>query len=609
MRKIIEMYKPDGTILPYTGDEYYTYTSNGMEPLIDIGNMSNIIVANKPSLRAKDLVVHDLNDILEDISSKSIKMNEFSLNRFNETGDNMVLVGQGSSKPIWKTFDSIFPSSVYEVSDIDAYILEGSTFLSAYFSNSDVSSYIFNNTFINKLFNYNLDINTVVNTSFYASTRTTVKFIPFKTNIVKMNSKDNTNSGKLYTKDFSNNFTVDFTYNYDVTKIYSFYVYNKATNTVRPIECSCLQSTESAPTGYYRYIFKIPSTFTLLYGDDFIYSGDIDIKSSLTDKSRGITNYVSTDIDIIRPVHIYNTEIKGASNVISSTIPVNIDAISVSIAEHHGFYIDSKGILHWFGNDQKGEITNTPSGKFKSVYCGKYHNIAIKEDDSIISWGSDDYGQISGTPTAGKFNKVYAYDNMSAAISTDNELFIWGDNLFKYDTDNIMTDVMDISIGEGFIIILKVDGSMYCIGSDTYGQSTNIPVNIKMTKICAGKHHCCALSDTGVFYIWGTNKDGQMLNSTITDKVIDICCTNYGGGVLTENNTFKGFGKISGTSANQTQMVSGYDNIVLLKSTSFQIEKEFTKVEVSGDAFNLKINIDIPDVVINKIYTELEILE
>ena len=47
---------------------------------------------------------------------------------------------------------------------------------------------------------------------------------------------------------------------------------------------------------------------------------------------------------------------------------------------------------------------------------GGYHSLALKADGSIISWGWDDYGQISDTPAGNDFVQVAAGFHHSLAL-------------------------------------------------------------------------------------------------------------------------------------------------------------------------------------------------
>ena len=62
---------------------------------------------------------------------------------------------------------------------------------------------------------------------------------------------------------------------------------------------------------------------------------------------------------------------------------------------------------------------------FIAIAAGAGHSVALRSDGTLRSWGSDDNGQVSGTPT-GTFIAVDAAFNHSVAIRPDGTLVTWG---------------------------------------------------------------------------------------------------------------------------------------------------------------------------------------
>jgi hypothetical protein len=609
MRKVFNLYKKDGTKLEYGDDKFYTYDSSynlvtTATPKDEIG----VVISNKISLRSREYIVDGLKKTANDILLKAPKTDSIALSKFIDfPAEDSVLVGQGLSSPaIWKTYDSIFPASVYEVQEGEALRYEGSTMLSSYFQNTDVV--IYNGKVINKVVDYILKTTRITNASaFYSGVKVSINYVPSVTNITSINGTTVQN-GSLHSKNFYGYFNVNVPYSYNMTvSKRTFYMYNALENSIRPIECT-IEPLPASPNTTKNYKVYLPLTFVTKAGDDVLYSGHINVKTSLTDKYRYITNLVVNEEEIIHPYYTYNTEIKSASNTISSTLPVNLNVTSMGIGDHHGFYIDLQGKLNSFGTDMRGEISRKPTGRFEQVACGLYHSVAIDSNGNLVSWGTDEFRQVLDTPS-GEFKKVYAKYNLSAAITTDDRLFVWGDPIHLA-VDNVMTDVLDVAIGERFIAVLKIDGSIIIIGDDTYGQRSNIPTG-KFKRIACGKNHISAIGEDGKFYIWGSNDDRQQLNaSSITETVIDIVCTDMGGGALTSTYTFKPYGDITQTGLQKyNKLVAGNYNIVLLKNSEMTIQRDFIKRTLSGDAFDMNIEIDVPDVAISKIYVDLDVLE
>ena len=145
---------------------------------------------------------------------------------------------------------------------------------------------------------------------------------------------------------------------------------------------------------------------------------------------------------------------------------------------------------------------------------GAFHTVAIKLDGTLWAWGNNGWGQLGDGTFENRnfpvmigsgFVSISAGYKHSLAIKTDNTLWAWGNNEFgqlgdgTFDTRNIPVKIgsdyeaiaaggkgehsdichIDHSIG------LKIDGTLWAWGNNTYGQlgngsnvDQNIPVQI-----------------------------------------------------------------------------------------------------------------------------------
>ena len=58
--------------------------------------------------------------------------------------------------------------------------------------------------------------------------------------------------------------------------------------------------------------------------------------------------------------------------------------------------------------------------------AGLRHSVAVRSDGSLVSWGNDDDGQVSNTPTGALFFMATAGANFSVALKIDGSLVSWG---------------------------------------------------------------------------------------------------------------------------------------------------------------------------------------
>ena len=128
----------------------------------------------------------------------------------------------------------------------------------------------------------------------------------------------------------------------------------------------------------------------------------------------------------------------------------------VALKEVTGAAIKTDGTLWVWGRNNYGQLgTNTNVDSFspiqtivggndwKQVSCGYFTTMAIKNDGSLWSWGSNDYGQLgndtyvsTSSPVQVNIGDTYwrfvdcNNDGVVAAIKTNGSLWMWGSNYY-----------------------------------------------------------------------------------------------------------------------------------------------------------------------------------
>lgn len=180
------------------------------------------------------------------------------------------------------------------------------------------------------------------------------------------------------------------------------------------------------------------------------------------------------------------------------------------ISTNGQFAIARKGdetLWSWGRNNygQLGDGTNTDklqpiqigtSANWKYGSCGGGHGMGIKADGSLWAWGWNDYGQLgNGTYTSsntpiqipGNWKQVSAGMLFTAAVTQDGKLFLWGDNnSHQVSPSNITTVPSPLQ----------------------YGTDTD------WKEVYVGDASVFALKNNGTLWTWGNNAYGMLGHGT-----------------------------------------------------------------------------------------------
>ena len=184
-------------------------------------------------------------------------------------------------------------------------------------------------------------------------------------------------------------------------------------------------------------------------------------------------------------------------------------------------------VVSW-GSDRFGALSGTPSGAdYVAVAAGGWHSLALKADGSIVGWGSNVdgfpwcpvsppgfpdcpwWGQ--ATPPAGNdYVAIAAGSYFGLALKSDGSIVGWGRGYCDVTTPPADTDFVAISAGHDYALALKSDGSIVGWGCNDYGQAQPPPGdNTGFVAISAYYAHSLALKSDGSIVGWGYNYSGQ----------------------------------------------------------------------------------------------------
>ena len=264
----------------------------------------------------------------------------------------------------------------------------------------------------------------------------------------------------------------------------------------------------------------------------------------------------------------------GDNTIINRSSPVQIyggggNWTSINGGPSHAGAIKQDGTLWMWGINifgilgtgdtifRKSPIQTAVGGNdWAQISCGAYHTAALKDDQSIWTWGYNYYGQLgdgSTVPTSTPvildtnydWNYVSCGANFTAAIkASDKSLWTWGFNQYGQlgngysGSGTDQSSPVQISGGGqwsavscGYSHAAAIDYStkeLYLWGHNNYGQlglgntaDQNTPNLLASSEqwlyVSCGDFHTAAIKLTGELFLWGGNFYGQLGTGNYTN--------------------------------------------------------------------------------------------
>jgi hypothetical protein len=142
-----------------------------------------------------------------------------------------------------------------------------------------------------------------------------------------------------------------------------------------------------------------------------------------------------------------------------------------------------------------------------AIAAGGFHNLALKEDGTVIAWGA-------GTNVSG-------VNNYGQSVIPSN-----------------LSNVVAIAAGLYHSMALKADGQVAVWGQNSFGQ-TNLPAALSnVVAIAAGDYHSMALRRDGTLALWGASSffnDGQATLPAGVSNYVAIAGGGSDSGAIVNN--------------------------------------------------------------------------
>jgi hypothetical protein len=198
--------------------------------------------------------------------------------------------------------------------------------------------------------------------------------------------------------------------------------------------------------------------------------------------------------------------------------------LAVDIARDDAVLIRQNHTLAAFGHSAL--LTNVPAGSYRAVAVAAAPAVAIAEDGTLTTWGSDSFILTTGelvtgllnAPKGGPFTEVSAIVLYSLALHEDGTLYGWGccgtgniniltgwaptpeDPTIYYIPDQ---KFKSISAGNRHALAIRSNGTVMGWG-DNSGGALNAPAHVRFKSVAAGFGFSIGLSTDGTIWGWGT---------------------------------------------------------------------------------------------------------
>ncbi|OEF98131.1 RCC1 domain-containing protein [Desulfuribacillus alkaliarsenatis] len=246
----------------------------------------------------------------------------------------------------------------------------------------------------------------------------------------------------------------------------------------------------------------------------------------------------------------------------------DIGSAAVYVANNNSYAVTAEGEVYSWGVNQHGKLgigrdDLSDEGRavipekipnftnVKTLATGSDHIIALKNDGTVWGWGRNNMGQLGQGHTEPHFispvqisgldnvKEIYAGNNFSMVVKTDGTVYSWGlqengrlgqgeisENILVPTQIEGLTNVVSLAVGNGHVLALKENGTVWAWGETKLGKIGNGTVGVNkedgewspvelaslqnIKTIIAGNEHSFAIDNKGQVFGWGNNHRGQL---------------------------------------------------------------------------------------------------
>ncbi|MEK7678105.1 MAG: PQQ-binding-like beta-propeller repeat protein, partial [Verrucomicrobiota bacterium] len=196
--------------------------------------------------------------------------------------------------------------------------------------------------------------------------------------------------------------------------------------------------------------------------------------------------------------------------------------------------------------DQYGQST-VPQGlsNVVAIAAGGYHNLALRNDGTLIAWGRNDFGQANIPAGLSNVAAIAAGQFYNLVLKTDGTVVDWGGVYVNggVGVPSGLSNVVAIAAGDGHSLALREDGTVVAWGNNGYGE-VNVPAGLSnVVAVAAGYYHSLALRGDGTVAAWGMGQYGATNVPAGLSRVVAISAGHSYSLALKDDGTVVGWGQ------------------------------------------------------------------
>ena len=256
--------------------------------------------------------------------------------------------------------------------------------------------------------------------------------------------------------------------------------------------------------------------------------------------------------------------------------PADLNGVTaIAAGRDHNLALKNDGTVVAWGDNAYGRATVPVAAQSAvvAVAASNYHSVALKNNGRVVAWGYNDYGQTSvpGAAQSG-VTAISAGYGHTAALKNDGSVVAWGLNDYGQTTvpGDAQSGVTAISAGHLQTVALKNDGTVVAWGKIFSGSGyvpTFVPPGLSgVIAIAAGESHIAALKNDGTVVAWGYNLRGQTNVPAGLSGVRAIAVGFYHSVALKDDGTVVAWGD---TQFGQTPVPAGLTGVTAIAAGDF----------------------------------------